>query len=60
LDYTAGIWNENYSPKNKDVLTGYTFKGKGFSAKIQKSMSDQLWTTIDRSLLNEIYRIDIA
>lgn len=62
LDYVSGTWEEiNGSRKsNKSSIVGYRYTGKNFTAKIQKSMSDQLWTMIDRSLFKEMHRIDIV
>lgn len=62
LNYTSDSWQEMYGARknNKSSVVGYRYTGKNFTAKIMKSMSDQLWTVIDRSLFKEIHTIDIT
>jgi hypothetical protein len=58
IDYSSLDWSEKYGKNNK--LSGW--KGNGnpnYFAEIHKSMSDQLWTTLNLDYLGEIYRIDI-
>jgi hypothetical protein len=58
IDYSSLDWSEKYD-KNGN-LTGY--KGIGsdeYFAEINKSMSDQLWTTANLSYFGEHYKIEI-
>jgi hypothetical protein len=58
IDYSSLKWSEKYG-KNGN-LTGYKGVGNGnYSAEINKSMSDQLWTTANLSYLGDYYKIEI-
>lgn len=58
LAYEKGKWVETFSKKNKH--NGWqTTALLDFSAKIQMSMSHQLWTTIDQKLFTEVYKIEL-
>ena len=59
LNYQDHIWNETLGVKGagKGKVNGWAMISEWFSAKIQKSMSDQLWTTVKLDLVeykNEI------
>lgn len=59
LDYQSAVWTDMLGTKktNHNQVVGHSCIGNGFTAKIQKSMSDQIWTKIDFSLFKEAYDI---
>jgi len=61
LTYGDCEWKEVSGSRknNKNTIVGYSADGVGFSAKIQRSMSDQLWTTIDVSLFTEFHEVEL-
>jgi hypothetical protein len=61
LNYADSSWKEvtGSKPHNSDKVVSYQCEGNGFTATIQRSMSDQLWTSIDNSLFEEIHEIAI-
>lgn len=62
LDYHNQEWIERIGirGKGKDEIVGWECVSEGFCAKIQKSMSDQLWTTVKLDICEEIHEIDIG
>jgi hypothetical protein len=62
LNYHEQEWTELYGTRGryKDKVNGWSCLSEVFSAKIQKSMSDQLWTTIKLDHCEEIYDITIG
>lgn len=61
LNYHEASWEDTIGVKgnNKGEVTGHKCVGEGFTAKITKSMSHQLWTDIDKSLFREVYELII-
>jgi len=61
LNYHNQEWNEMISVRGsgKGKVSGWECFSEGFHAKIQKSMSDQLWTTVKLDMCEEIHDIDI-
>ena len=61
LNYFDQNWIETIGErgKNKGSITGWKCDSDHFNAKITRSMSDQLWTSIKSSLFEEIYEINI-
>jgi hypothetical protein len=59
LNYHQQSWKEVYgnTKNNFGKLTGWNCNTKDYSAKIVKSMSDQLWTKIKLDYCDEIYDI---
>lgn len=62
LNYSDQNWGEliGIRGKSKGKVTGWECTSEGFDAKIQRSMSDQLWTDIRSSIFEEIYEITIG
>ena len=62
LNYHEQLWEEVYGKResNKGQLNGWSCNSEVFSAKIQKSMSDQLWTAVKLDHCQEIYEITIG
>jgi hypothetical protein len=60
IDYTKLDWKEIFNKDNK--ITGWngTSSDVPYTAKISKSMSDQLWTESDIDYLGKLYTIDIG
>jgi hypothetical protein len=61
LNYHDQQWNETFGQKgnNKDKVNGWSCISENYSAKIVKSMSDQLWTRIKLDYCEEIHEIVI-
>jgi hypothetical protein len=60
LDYHNQTWSETYGIiKNKGELSGWECQSDYYSAKISKSMSDQLWTEIYPELFEYTYEITV-
>ena len=61
LNYSDQNWDEliGIRGKSKGKVTGWECTSEGFNAKIQRSMSDQLWTDISSSIFEEIHEITI-
>lgn len=61
IDYTKLNWQESVSPKNNSV-SGWVGSGENlnYSAKIVKSMSDQLWTEAKIDYLGDVTPITIS
>ena len=61
LNYSDQDWDEliGIRGKSKGKVTGWGCTSEGFNAKIQRSMSDQLWTDISSSIFEEIHEITI-
>ena len=61
LDYSNAIWTEKVGTRgiNKGKLVGWEGVGHGYSAKITRSMSDQLWTEISSNLFLTFERIKL-
>ena len=62
LAYNQGEWVETFAHKgkNKGQINGWkTTANLGFTAKIVKSMSHQLWTEINSGLFAEVYKIEL-
>ena len=61
LDYRNAIWEEDIGVKGKNTgrVVGWSCIGEGYNAKISKSMSDQLWTTIQPNLFLSHHTIDL-
>lgn len=59
LNYHEAAWTDMRGTKasNQDQIVGHSCIGNGYTAKIQKSMSDQIWTKIDSVLFKEAYDI---
>jgi len=58
IDYLSLNWTKKYDKNNN--LTGWRGNGNSnYSAEINKSMSDQLWTTANLNYLGETYKIHI-
>lgn len=62
LNYHEQEWRETYGQRGskKDKVNGWSCICEAFSAKITKSMSDQLWTTVKLDHCQEIYEINIG
>ncbi len=62
LNYHEQHWIETYGIKGslKNKINGWKCNTNMFSAKICKSMSDQLWTTIKLDMCEEIHDITIG
>lgn len=62
LDYHDATWEDMIGTKksNHGQVVGHSCIGEGYTAKIQKSMSHQLWTKIENSLYKEIHEITVA
>jgi hypothetical protein len=62
LNYHEQEWKETNGTKGryKDKVNGWSCLSEVFSAKISKSMSDQLWTTVKLDYCEEIYEINIG
>lgn len=58
LDYQNAVW-ETMLNKSTGKISSYKGVGVGYTATISCSMSDQVWTTVDRSLVTEIYEITV-
>ena len=60
IDYTNLDWKEIFNKDNE--VNGWSGKNSNlsYSAKISKSMSDQLWTESDIDYLGKLYTIDIG
>ena len=61
LDYRNAIWKEEIGLRGKNTgeVVGWSCVGEGYTAKISKSMSDQLWTDIQPNLFLSHHIIDI-
>lgn len=59
LDYHKQTWREIYgnTKNNLGTVTGWSCINENYSAKISRSMSDQLWTKIKLDYCDEIYDI---
>jgi hypothetical protein len=58
IDYKSLNWSEKFNKQGKN--SGWVGVGDGsFKAEINKSMSDQLWTTCNISLIGNSYEIKI-
>ena len=62
LNYHEQEWKETMGSRTdtKGKIMGWECTSEAFSAKIQKSMSDQLWTTIKLDHCEEIHEITIG
>jgi len=62
LNYHDQQWHETFGQKgsNKDKVNGWSCISENYSAKIVKSMSDQLWTRVKLDYCEEIYEIVIG
>lgn len=62
LNYNEQDWKETYGTKGKlkGEVNGWSCLSEIFSARITKSMSDQLWTTVKLDHCEEIYEINIG
>lgn len=58
IDYANARWSTKMSEKTGKV-SSYKCFGKEFTATISRSMSDQIWTTVDFSLISEIHEISL-
>lgn len=56
IDYVNANWKITINNKTGNV-SSYQCVGEGLTAKISRSMSDQLWTTVDLSLISEMHEI---
>jgi len=61
INYHEAAWIDviGVRGKNTGKVVGHRGIGEGFTAKITKSMSHQLWTQIDKTLFKEMYEIVI-
>ena len=59
LNYHDAAWSDmlGTKPTTANKIVGHRCVGAGYTAKIQKSMSDQIWTKINSSLFKEAYDI---
>ena len=58
IDYSVLVWSEKYNKDNQ--LTGWVGTGNDvYKAEINRSMSDQLWTTCKLSSIAKSYVIEI-
>lgn len=55
--YQDKDWQETYGKSGN--LTGWKCEGNGIKATISRSMSDQLWLTLDESMFTEFYPINL-
>lgn len=62
LNYHEQQWTETVGIRgsSKHKVTGWNCICEDYSAKISKSMSDQLWTTVKLDFCDEIYEIAIG
>lgn len=62
LNYHEQQWEETYAIRgsDKNKVTGWKCSSEIFSAKIQKKLSDQLWTTVKLDHCQEIHEITIG
>jgi hypothetical protein len=62
LDYHNQLWEETYGERGqyKEMVNGWKCTSEVYSAKIQKSMSHQLWTTVKLDYCEEIHDITIG
>jgi hypothetical protein len=62
LNYHEQDWTEVIGQRGatKDKVSGWQCVSEDYSAKIQKSMSDQLWTTVKLDACEEIHDIVIG
>jgi hypothetical protein len=62
LNYHEQDWKETYGVQGslKGKVTGWSCLSEAFSAKINKSMSDQLWTIVKLDYCEEIHDITIG
>ena len=62
LDYHDQLWEETYGETGQyaNQVNGWKCTSEVYSAKIQKSMSHQLWTTVKLDYCEEIYDITIG
>lgn len=58
LDYQNAVWETKINT-NTGKVSSYKGIGAGYTATISRSMSDQIWTTVDRSLVTELYEIRV-
>lgn len=61
LNYHEALWKDTIGVrgKKKGEIVGHNCASNGFSAKIVKAMSDQLWTDIESTLFKEIHELII-
>lgn len=61
LNYHEQEWKEFMGSKeyNRDKVVGWKCTSEGFDARINKSMSDQLWTNLRLDLCDEFYDINV-
>ena len=59
LDYHLASWTDmmGTKPSTLNQIVGHHCIGNGYTAKIQKSMSHQLWTKIESTLFEESHEI---
>ncbi len=62
LEYTDLDWKETMGQrgKNKGKLVGWHSQNENMKVKIQKQMSDQLWTSLKEDAIEQIYPITIG
>jgi len=62
INYHDQQWSETIgrTGRYKDKVNGWEMTNENYSAKISKSMSDQLWTTIKLDMCEEIHDIVIG
>jgi hypothetical protein len=61
LDYHNQLWEETYGKQtNIGQLVGWKCSSEVFNAKIIRSNSDQLWTTVKLDYCEEIHDITIG
>lgn len=62
LDYDNQLWEETYGERGQYTkqVNGWKCTSEVYSAKIQKSMSHQLWTTVKLDYCEEIHDITIG
>ena len=62
LNYHEQQWEETYGVRGsyKNKVNGWKCSSEIFSAKIQKKLSDQLWTTVKLDHCQEIHEITIG
>lgn len=61
INYYTATWQDMIGVRGKNLgsVVGHKCVGEGFEAKIQKSMSHQLWTDIEKSLFKEVHELVI-
>lgn len=59
LDYHNHQWEPVYAANGSGKVMGYRCDAPKFRAKINRSMSDQIWTDISAELFSECFQIDI-